>query len=289
MADIFQQELDSSEGQENLNENSSTDENIDSNDDKGGDAKDQRKGDMSNELDIEFESFFCPETPSIEELANSDYIHNSSMEPTEICAFESVHAHFFEMVVSYSCTCDMNKYLFPSGGDAICSHITPISCRRAVVGAPSRGFIAEGSLATRALKLGKKERFGVFFSPPPLLPHREIRFFVCLLLCFCQWLGLDIDRTSVKKEKYFSILCIFLCGVFPFLLSGRRVLSIYFPMITNRWGGITLYWVEMPALDRPSELDVHIATDFEGLAHCCIKNDVEGGKFASNRIILRAE
>ncbi|GFW69051.1 hypothetical protein TNCV_2919491 [Trichonephila clavipes] len=47
-------------------------------------------------------------------------------------------------------------------------------------------------------------------------------------------------------------------------------------MITNRWGGITLHWVEMPAVDRPPELDLHISTDFEGSAHCCIKNDVEG-------------
>ncbi|GFR08478.1 hypothetical protein TNCT_715871 [Trichonephila clavata] len=76
---------------------------------------------------------------------------------------------------------------------------------------------------------------------------------------------------------------------FLFFFSARRVPSIYFPMITNRWGGITLHWVEMPAADRPPELDLHISTDFEGSAHCCIKNDVEGGKFASNGIILRTE
>ncbi|GFR08481.1 hypothetical protein TNCT_715881 [Trichonephila clavata] len=59
-----------------LTENVSVDENSDSKDDKDGDAKDQKKGDMNNELDIDFENFFCPETPCLEELANSDYIHN---------------------------------------------------------------------------------------------------------------------------------------------------------------------------------------------------------------------
>ncbi|GFY38689.1 hypothetical protein TNIN_314961 [Trichonephila inaurata madagascariensis] len=74
MADIFQQELDSSEGHETVYENVSADENSDSKNDE--DANDQIKGDMSNELDIDFENFFCPETPCLEELANSDYIHN---------------------------------------------------------------------------------------------------------------------------------------------------------------------------------------------------------------------
>ncbi|GFY38690.1 hypothetical protein TNIN_314962 [Trichonephila inaurata madagascariensis] len=60
--------------QKNSAENVSADENSDSKNDE--DANDQIKGDMSNELDIDFENFFCPETPCLEELANSDYIHN---------------------------------------------------------------------------------------------------------------------------------------------------------------------------------------------------------------------
>ncbi|GFW69053.1 hypothetical protein TNCV_2919511 [Trichonephila clavipes] len=74
-------------------ENVSADENSDSKND--GDAKDQKKGDMSNELDIDFENFFCPETPCLEELANSDYIHNRNDTPYEPKVLEVPEVNYF--------------------------------------------------------------------------------------------------------------------------------------------------------------------------------------------------
>ncbi|GIY27359.1 hypothetical protein CEXT_537281 [Caerostris extrusa] len=73
MADIFQQELDSTEGQETNNESECVNENVESKSEKNGDADFEVTNSGSDEVYIDFENFFLGE---LEDLANSDYIHD---------------------------------------------------------------------------------------------------------------------------------------------------------------------------------------------------------------------
>ncbi|GIY00121.1 hypothetical protein CDAR_501531 [Caerostris darwini] len=72
MADIFQQELDSTEGQTN-NESECINDNGESKSEKNGDADFEVTNSGSDEVYIDFENFFLGE---LEDLANSDYIHD---------------------------------------------------------------------------------------------------------------------------------------------------------------------------------------------------------------------
>lgn len=86
-------------------EDVSADENTDSKN-NDGDEQDQKKGDMNNDLDIDFENFFCPEIPSLEELANSDYIHNRQLAAKKILEYllkaDSIQEEY-QSIISVMC------------------------------------------------------------------------------------------------------------------------------------------------------------------------------------------
>ncbi|GBN61449.1 hypothetical protein AVEN_201465-1 [Araneus ventricosus] len=91
MADIFQEEIDSTENEKGRKKSCSasddflqmkkrsvvryvpSDETTEFECGSGDDAENEGKSSVSNEIEIDFENFFLDE---LEELANSDYIHN---------------------------------------------------------------------------------------------------------------------------------------------------------------------------------------------------------------------